>query len=140
MCSRNFGDQVGSLEPGAFWPTHSVGYLNGLISLLGLAKCFGNSTVGNVRLSSQNSVSMHSRNFDFHLNDWNQMHFGRHILLAVPSWKFKVLWKLRSRINATVSSEFDVKVASRNFDVQVGRLEPGQHFIFALQQRQQHIL
>ena len=52
------------------------------------------------------------------LDDWNQIHFGRHIFWIprrshVLSWNFKVFWKLRTPADATASSEFVGDVLSR---------------------------
>jgi hypothetical protein len=60
----------------AILATHYVGYLNNLMSNLGIWKCLGKSAFRQMRLCPQNSVATSSRDFDFKLDDWNQMHFS----------------------------------------------------------------
>ncbi len=81
--SRSFGIQVRWLEPDAFWPTHFVEYLNDLMSVLEVWKCLGKYAFRRMRLFPQKLVATSSRDFDFKLDDWNQMHFGRNILLNI---------------------------------------------------------
>jgi hypothetical protein len=66
----------------AFCPKHFVGYVNDLMSVLGILKCLGKSAFRQMQLSPQNLVATSFRDFDFKLDDWNQMHFCQHILLA----------------------------------------------------------
>ena len=75
----------------AFLPTHFVGYLNDLMSDLGIWKCLGKSAFRSMRLPPQNLVATCSRDFDFKLDDWNQMHFCRHILLAISTTSCSIL-------------------------------------------------
>ncbi len=44
-----------------------------------------------MRLCPQNLVTTCSRDFDFKLDDWNQMHYCRHILLAVSTTSCLIL-------------------------------------------------
>ena len=102
----------------AFCPTHFVGYLNDLMSDL------GKSVYRRMRLSHQNLVETCSLDFDSKLDYWNQMHFCRHILLAIATPSCLILqFKACIQANATVSSEFGGNVFSR-FRFQVGWLEP----------------
>jgi hypothetical protein len=75
----------------AFLPTHFVGYLNDLMSDLGIWKCLGKSAFRSMRLPPQNLVATCSRDFDFKLDDWNKMHFCRHILLVISTTSCLIL-------------------------------------------------
>jgi hypothetical protein len=107
----------------AFLPTHFVGYLNDLMSDLGIWKCLGKSAFRSMRLPPQNLVATCSRDFDFKLDNWIQMHFCW--LSQRPharSWNLKMSWKVCIQANATASSELGGNVFSR-FRFQVGWLE-----------------
>ena len=75
----------------AFWPTHFVGYLNDLMSDLGIWKCLGKSAFRQMRLFPQNLVAMCFSDLDFKLDNWNQMHFCRHIWLAISTTSCLIL-------------------------------------------------
>jgi hypothetical protein len=72
-------------------PTHFVSYLNDLMSDLGIWKCLGKSAFRQMRLFPQNLVAMCSSDLDFKLDNWNQMHFCRHILLAISTTSCLIL-------------------------------------------------
>jgi hypothetical protein len=86
-----FRFQVGWLEPDAFLPTHFVGFLNNLMSDLGVWKCLKTSAFRQMWLFPQNFVTTFSHDFNFKLDDWNLMHFCRHILLAISTTSFLIL-------------------------------------------------
>jgi hypothetical protein len=75
--------QVWWLDPDAFLPTHFVGYLNDLMSDLGLWKCIGKSAFRQMQLFPQNLVATCSCNFDCKLDDWKQLHFGQHFIVTL---------------------------------------------------------
>jgi hypothetical protein len=75
----------------AFCPTHFVGYLNNLMSDPGIWKCLGKPVFRKMRLFHQDLVATGSLDFDSKLDDWNQMHFCRHILLAISTTSCLIL-------------------------------------------------
>jgi hypothetical protein len=109
---------------------HFVEYLNNLMFVPEVWKCLGKHAFRQMRLSPQKLVATCSRDFDFKLDDWTQMHFCRHMhfveylnnLMSV-FWSLKVSWKVCSQANATVFSKVGGDVFSR-FRFQVGWLEP----------------
>ena len=68
-----------------FFTNTFVGYLDNLMSILGIWKCLGKSAFRQMRLFPQKLVATCYCNFDFKLDDWNQMHFCQHILLAIST-------------------------------------------------------
>ena len=68
-------------KPDAFWPTHLLDYLNNLLSVHGISKCFGNASLGRIRRLPQNWLATSSRDFDFQVGCLNQMPFwSTHLL------------------------------------------------------------
>jgi hypothetical protein len=61
------------------WPTHFVGYLDNLMAICGISECFEDALLRQMQRPPQNLLATSSRNFDFKLDDWNQMHFCRHM-------------------------------------------------------------
>ncbi len=122
-----FRFHVGWLEPDAFLPTHFVEYLNNLMSVLEFWKCLGKYAFRQMRLPPQKLVATCSHDFDFKLDEWNQMHFCRHILLNI-STTMSVLevWKCLETCafrRMQLSPQTSLAPSSSNFGFQVGWLE-----------------
>jgi hypothetical protein len=100
-----------------------------------------------MRLSTQKLVATCSRDFDFKLDDWNQMHFGRHIWLAISTTsclflKFKsVLERMHSGLcDRLLRIHLRYLLATSVFKLDDwNQMHFGQHFVVSLQQRQQHM-
>ena len=148
--SSDFDFQVGCLNQMPFWPTHLLGYLNDLMSVHGISRCFGNAAVWRIRRLPQNWLATSSSDFDFQVGCLNQMPFwhvthlrrlgflndllsvhGISRCFLVREFLNQVFWKRLTRADTTTSSE----LASQNwlatsstscpfmdFDFQVGRL------------------
>jgi hypothetical protein len=82
-----------------FLPTHFDGYLDDLMSIHEIRKCLEKSAFRQMRLFPQNLLATCSCDFDFNLDDWNQMHFCQHFLLAFlitscPFLELEIVWKV----------------------------------------------
>jgi hypothetical protein len=72
-----------------------VGYLKDLMSDLVIWKCLGKPAFRQIRLLSQNLMATCSSDFNSKLDDWNKIHFCRHILLAISTTACLILKCLR---------------------------------------------
>jgi hypothetical protein len=106
-----FRFKVKWLEPNAFLPTHFVGYLDNLMSVVEVWKCLGKYAFRQMRLSPQNLVKTCSRDFDFNLDDWNQIQFCRHILLNISTTSCLFL-KFKSVLESMHSGKCDCLLRS----------------------------
>ncbi len=106
-----FRFQVGWQEPDAFLPVHFVQYLNDLMSVLEVWKCLGKHAFRQMRLSPQKLVATCSRDLDFRLDDRNQMHFCRYILLNI-STTWCLFMKFESVLESMHSGECDCLLRS----------------------------
>ena len=70
---------------------HFVGYLNSLMSELGIWKSFGKSAFSQMQLFPSKLVATCCCALFFKLDDWNQMHSCRHILLAISTTSCLIL-------------------------------------------------
>ena len=125
--SSDFDFQVGCLNQMPFWPTHLLGYLNDLMSVHGISKCFGNAAVWRIRRLPQNWLATSSSDFDFQVGCLNQMPFWPTHLLGYLSNLLSVHGISKCFGNASLGRirrlpQNWLATSFRDFDFQVGCL------------------
>jgi hypothetical protein len=81
------------------------------MSVLEVCKCLRKYAFRQMRLSPQKLVATCSHDIDFKLDDWNQMHFCRHVLLNISTTSCLFL-KFKSVLESMHSNKCDCLLKS----------------------------